>query len=214
MIGASAGRRRLAMSLAGARPIAMIQTASRNAAEPFYADALGLPRTGDDGFSALFDLDGVTLRLTEIPDYSAARPSGARLAGRGHRGGGRCARPPGMWSMNIYPGLGQDETGHLDRARRQREGRFLQRPGRQRPQPDPAPLRAGHAPARPALPAAAAGLASPAPAHARREGDADRRGRRRAAGPPHLRPHRPVSAARRRHPAVRETGSGGAARDA
>lgn len=60
------------MPLANARPVALVNTASRQAAEPFYADTLGLPRTGDDGFAALFDLAGVMLRLTEVPGHAAA----------------------------------------------------------------------------------------------------------------------------------------------
>ena len=98
------------MSLAGARPVAMITTASRKAAEPFYADALGLPHKGDDGFAALFDLDGVTLRLTEIPGHMPpAHPvlgwqvddmeaTVAALAAKGV-------------VMTVYPGMGQDEKG-------------------------------------------------------------------------------------------------------
>ncbi|HYD12794.1 MAG TPA: VOC family protein [Allosphingosinicella sp.] len=98
------------MSLAGARPIAMITTKDRKAAEPFYAEALGLPRAGDDGFAALFDLDGVMLRLTEVPGHiPPAHPvlgwqvddmeaAVAALAANGV-------------AMNIYPGLGQDEKG-------------------------------------------------------------------------------------------------------
>src|SRR5687768_18072968 len=70
MIPADVSARRPAMPLAHARPVAMITTKDRKAAEPFYADALGLPRRGDDGFAALFDLAGVTLRLTEVPGYA------------------------------------------------------------------------------------------------------------------------------------------------
>jgi len=98
------------MSLADARPIAMITTTDRKRAEPFYADALGLPRKGDDGFAALFDLQGVTLRLTEVPGYTTQghpvlgwevpdmAAAVAALTGRGV-------------TMNIYEGLGQDENG-------------------------------------------------------------------------------------------------------
>ncbi|HET9640528.1 MAG TPA: VOC family protein [Allosphingosinicella sp.] len=98
------------MPLAHARPIAMIATNDRRAAEPFYADTLGLPRKGDDGFAALFDLAGVTLRLTEVPGYSApAHPvlgwevpdieaAVAALTANGVR-------------MNIYEGMGQDGNG-------------------------------------------------------------------------------------------------------
>lgn len=98
------------MPLADARPIAMIATADRKAAEPFYAETLGLKRKGDDGFAALFDLAGVTLRLTEIPGYSPPphpvlgwevpdiEAAVAALAANGV-------------AMNIYEGLGQDSSG-------------------------------------------------------------------------------------------------------
>jgi catechol 2,3-dioxygenase-like lactoylglutathione lyase family enzyme len=98
------------MPLADARPIAMINTADRKAAEPFYAETLGLRRKGDDGFAALFDLAGVTLRLTEVPGYSApAHPVlgwevpdiEAAVAGLTAKG----------VAMNIYEGLGQDPNG-------------------------------------------------------------------------------------------------------
>lgn len=98
------------MPLADARPVAMIATADRKAAEPFYAETLGLRRKGDDGFAALFDLAGVTLRLTEVPGYSAPphpvlgwevpdiESAVQALAGKGV-------------AMSVYEGLGQDERG-------------------------------------------------------------------------------------------------------
>ncbi|HEX8572568.1 MAG TPA: VOC family protein [Allosphingosinicella sp.] len=98
------------MPLADARPVAMITTSDRKVAEPFYADILGLRRKGDDGFAALFDLAGVTLRLTEAPGYSAQphpvlgwevediEAAVAALAANGV-------------AMNVYEGLGQDENG-------------------------------------------------------------------------------------------------------
>jgi catechol 2,3-dioxygenase-like lactoylglutathione lyase family enzyme len=98
------------MPLNDARPVAMITTRDRKAAEPFYADTLGLPRKGDDGFAALFDLAGVTLRLTEVPGYTAPlapvlgwevpdmEAAVAALVARGV-------------TMNVYEGLGQDEKG-------------------------------------------------------------------------------------------------------
>jgi catechol 2,3-dioxygenase-like lactoylglutathione lyase family enzyme len=98
------------MPLADARPVAMITTGDRKAAEAFYAAALGLRRKGDDGFAALFDLAGVTLRLTEVPGYAAPphpvlgwevpdiEAAVAALAAKGI-------------VMNIYEGLGQDPSG-------------------------------------------------------------------------------------------------------
>jgi catechol 2,3-dioxygenase-like lactoylglutathione lyase family enzyme len=98
------------MSLADARPIAMITTTDRKRAEPFYADALGLPRKGDDGFAALFDLQGVTLRLTEVPGY--APPSHPVLGWEVPDMEAAVAALVGKGvTMNIYEGLGQDESG-------------------------------------------------------------------------------------------------------
>lgn len=37
--------------------------------EAFYRDVLGLRFVADDGFAAVFDLDGAPLRITEIPDH-------------------------------------------------------------------------------------------------------------------------------------------------
>ena len=98
------------MPLTDARPIAMITTADRQQAEAFYGGTLGLRSLGDDGFAALFDLAGVTMRLTEVPGYQAPvhpilgwdvadiAASVADLTAKGVE-------------MNIYDGLGQDGQG-------------------------------------------------------------------------------------------------------
>ncbi|HEX8381500.1 MAG TPA: VOC family protein [Allosphingosinicella sp.] len=98
------------MPLADARPVAMIATADREAAEPFYAETLGLRRLGDDGFAALFDLAGITLRLTQVPGYSAAAHPvlGWEVPDMDSAVGTLAAR--GV-AMNVYEGLGQDERG-------------------------------------------------------------------------------------------------------
>src|SRR5687767_6490944 len=88
----------------------MITTHHRKAAEPFYAHTLALRRNGDDGFEALFDLAGVTRRLTEVTGYTAPphpvlgwdvpdiESAVAALTANGV-------------AMNVYEGLGQDECG-------------------------------------------------------------------------------------------------------
>ncbi len=98
------------MPLADSKPIAMITTSDRKVAEPFYADTLGLKRLQGDAFAALFDLAGVSLRLTEVPGYTATpypvlgwqvddiENVVAALTAKGV-------------TMNIYEGLGQDENG-------------------------------------------------------------------------------------------------------
>lgn len=98
------------MPLAHARPVAMITTKDRKAAEPFYADTLGLPRRGEDGFAALFDLAGITLRLTEVPGY-AAPPHPVLGWEVPDIEAAVAALTAGGVTMNIYEGLGQDVNG-------------------------------------------------------------------------------------------------------
>lgn len=98
------------MPLANARPVALVTTSDRKVAEPFYADTLGLPRKGDDGFAALFDLAGVTLRLTEVPGYAA--PAWPVLGWEvADMEAAVAALTANGVTMNIYEGLGQDEHG-------------------------------------------------------------------------------------------------------
>lgn len=98
------------MSLAASRPVAMITTNDRKLAEPFYAETLGLPRKGDDGFAALFDLAGTTLRLTEVPGY-AATPYPVLGWEVADMDAAVAALTANGVTMNIYEGLGQDERG-------------------------------------------------------------------------------------------------------
>ena len=98
------------MPLADARPIAMITTSDRKAAEAFYAGTLGLRRKGDDGFAALFDLAGVTLRLTEGPGYTAP-PHPVLGWDVPDIDSAVAALTANGVAMNVYEGLGQDERG-------------------------------------------------------------------------------------------------------
>ncbi|MFS0737947.1 VOC family protein [Sphingomonas sp. 1P06PA] len=98
------------MLLADSPPIALLMTRDRAVAERFYGDTLGLRRLPGDPFAALFDLAGVTLRITEAPDHRASphpvlgwqvvdiAATVAALAEKGVR-------------MTIYPGMGQDDAG-------------------------------------------------------------------------------------------------------
>jgi catechol 2,3-dioxygenase-like lactoylglutathione lyase family enzyme len=98
------------MSLADARPVAMIVTADRARAEPFYADTLGLRRTGDDGFAALFDLAGVPLRLTQVPGH-AASPHPVLGWEVDDMDAVVDALAAAGVAMTVYEGLGQDAKG-------------------------------------------------------------------------------------------------------
>ncbi len=58
------------MSLAGSKPVTFVITRDRTVAEAFYGGILGLSRLQGDDFAAVYDLGGVPLRLTEVPDHT------------------------------------------------------------------------------------------------------------------------------------------------
>ncbi|SRR6266480_4370861 len=52
-----------------AKTMGFIITRDRAKAVAFYRDVLGFRQTGEDEFSAIFDLNGVMMRLTTVPDH-------------------------------------------------------------------------------------------------------------------------------------------------
>ncbi|WP_029415211.1 VOC family protein [Brevundimonas bacteroides] len=99
------------MSLpADAIAITFILTKDRAVADAFYRDTLGLTFVVDDGFGAVFDLNGATLRITHVPDHAAGghpalgwRVSDIRST--------IAALKAKRVEMTIYPGMGQDPDG-------------------------------------------------------------------------------------------------------
>ena len=92
------------------RPTAFILTSDRVRAIGFYSDILGFRLVAEDDYGALFDMAGLDVRLTDLPDHVPSlhpsigfdvadiREVCAQLAEMGVR----CL---------IYPGFGQDEAG-------------------------------------------------------------------------------------------------------
>lgn len=92
------------------RPTAFILTADRPQAVAFYSGILGFRLVAEDAHGALFDMAGLDVRLTDIPDHvpiphpilgfevEDIRAICGRLAAAG---------VPCL----IYPGFGQDEAG-------------------------------------------------------------------------------------------------------
>jgi catechol 2,3-dioxygenase-like lactoylglutathione lyase family enzyme len=79
-------------------------------AKPFYTDVLGFPLIADDGFATVVDLNGIALRITEIPDHTPGPHTvigwevpdiAAAIAALNAKG----------VSMAIYEGFGQDAQG-------------------------------------------------------------------------------------------------------
>lgn len=98
------------MSLKGANPICFIQTRDAARAKAFYGGTLGLAEGQSDPFATVFDLNGVKLRITEIPDWTAgAHPAlGWEVADIAATMTALVAK--GV-KPSIYPGMGQDELG-------------------------------------------------------------------------------------------------------
>ena len=93
-----------------ATAIAFVLTRDRAVSDAFYRDVLGLPFKMDDGFAAVFDLNGAELRITHVPEHSAAPHPvlGWQVADIASTVADLTAK--GV-VMTIYPGMGQDETG-------------------------------------------------------------------------------------------------------
>jgi catechol 2,3-dioxygenase-like lactoylglutathione lyase family enzyme len=98
------------MELSACRSVVFVMTKDRRVSEAFYGGVLGLKHLPGDEFAAVFDLAGVPLRITEIPDWTpTAHPvlgwnvddivaTIKALKGKGI-------------AFNIYPGMGQDDLG-------------------------------------------------------------------------------------------------------
>jgi catechol 2,3-dioxygenase-like lactoylglutathione lyase family enzyme len=99
------------MSIAqGAKVVAIMLTRDVAKAKPFYTDVLGFPLIADDGFATVVDLNGIALRITEIPDHTPGPHTvigwevpdiAAAIAALNAKG----------VSMAIYEGFGQDAQG-------------------------------------------------------------------------------------------------------
>lgn len=95
---------------ADAAAVAFVLTRDRAVADAFYRDTLGLRFIVDDGFAAVFDLNGARLRITHIPDHVAApHPVLAWRVADIHGAVGDLTSK-GI-EMIVYPGMGQDEAG-------------------------------------------------------------------------------------------------------
>ena len=59
-------------ALATAKPISFIVTRDRTRAKAFYGDILGFRLTGEDDYAAVFDMHGIMLRISTLPDHVPA----------------------------------------------------------------------------------------------------------------------------------------------
>ena len=99
------------MPLPGAQPVAVILTADRTKAKPFYAGALGLPILSEDDFAVTLDLGrGAMIRLTDLPGHKAADHTALGWSVPDIRAAVAELKAKGV-TFRIYDGFGQDDDG-------------------------------------------------------------------------------------------------------
>lgn len=99
------------MSLSDAKPISFIITRSRQAADPFYEQVLGLTRLPGDDFAAVFDLGGAAcLRVTEVPDFTPGAHPALGWEVSDIEAAVKALTERGV-AFTIYDGFGQDALG-------------------------------------------------------------------------------------------------------
>jgi catechol 2,3-dioxygenase-like lactoylglutathione lyase family enzyme len=99
--------------LATAKPAIVICTRARARATAFYRDMLGLELAYEDGLAAVFNIGGITLRVSVVADFV---PHEHTILGFGVLdvvSAVRALREKGV-VFNVYPGFRQDELGILN----------------------------------------------------------------------------------------------------
>ncbi len=93
-----------------AKPAVVICTRDRALATAFYRDALGLTVAYEDKFAAVFNIGGVTLRVSVVADFTAHEHTILGFNVPDVAATVRALRDTGL-TFNIYPGFNQDELG-------------------------------------------------------------------------------------------------------
>jgi catechol 2,3-dioxygenase-like lactoylglutathione lyase family enzyme len=96
--------------LADATPLGFILTADRARAKAFYADVMGFPLQVEDAFGAVFDMAGLTVRLTDIAGHRAGPHAILGWTVPDIRASVRALAARGV-TCTIYPGFGHDDDG-------------------------------------------------------------------------------------------------------
>jgi catechol 2,3-dioxygenase-like lactoylglutathione lyase family enzyme len=98
--------------LEAAKPAIVICTRDRARATAFYRDTLGLPVAYEDNFAAVFNLGGVTLRVSLVADFTPHEHTILGFNVPDVAATVKALRENGV-TFHIYPGFHQDELGIL-----------------------------------------------------------------------------------------------------
>jgi catechol 2,3-dioxygenase-like lactoylglutathione lyase family enzyme len=98
--------------LEAAKPAIIICTRDRARATNFYRDTLGLPLASEDNFASVFNIGGVTLRVSAVPDFTPHEHTILGFRVDDVPAAVKALREKGV-AFNIYPHFRQDELGIL-----------------------------------------------------------------------------------------------------
>ena len=96
--------------LTNAAPIAFVLTRDRARLKVFYGDILGLVLVSEDDFAAVYDLNGIMLRLTTVEDYAASPHTVLGWKVPDIAAASQALADKGV-AFSIFPGFGQDALG-------------------------------------------------------------------------------------------------------
>src|SRR2546421_8870502 len=98
--------------LESAKPALIICTTDRVRATAFYRDTLGLTLAYEDSFAAVFNIGGVTLRVSTVPDFTPHEHTILGFNVPDVEAAVKVLRENGV-TFNIYPNFHHDELGIL-----------------------------------------------------------------------------------------------------
>jgi catechol 2,3-dioxygenase-like lactoylglutathione lyase family enzyme len=93
-----------------AKTMSFIVTRDRAAAKAFYGGVLGFALTHEDDFAAVYDMNGIMLRISTVPDHAALPHTVLGWEVADIRATAEALRAKGV-PFNIYDGFGQDALG-------------------------------------------------------------------------------------------------------
>ena len=93
-----------------AKPAIVICTRDRARATEFYRDVLGLTLAYEDKFAAVFNISGITLRVSFVPDFTPHEHTILGFNVPGVPSTVKALQEKGL-SFKFFPGFNQDERG-------------------------------------------------------------------------------------------------------
>jgi catechol 2,3-dioxygenase-like lactoylglutathione lyase family enzyme len=96
--------------LEAAKPVAIICTRDRTRAAKFYRDTLGLRLKLEDDHAVVFDVSGIDLRVSTVPDFTPHEHTVLGFSVPDVPAAVKALREKGV-TFNTYKGFNQDELG-------------------------------------------------------------------------------------------------------